>query len=63
MGVLEEGMCKMLPFSMQFAYTELIAKQSLQLLRHEDASNDTMGFVSFICFKHRSHICIVLTEF
>ena len=61
--VLEQDMCKMWPFSMPFAYRELIAKRSLQLLRHEDVSNDKMGFVSLICFKHRSHICIVLTEF
>ena len=38
---LNEGMCEVWPFSMQFAHTDLVAKHSLQLLKHEDASYDT----------------------
>ena len=33
---LKEGMCEVRPLTMQFAHTDFIAKQSLQLLRHGD---------------------------
>ena len=33
---LKEGMCEVRPLTMEFAHTDFIAKQSLQLLRHGD---------------------------
>ena len=38
---LKEGMCEVWSFSMQFAHTDLIAKQSLQLIKHGDLQDNS----------------------